>query len=57
MEDRTEQDPKPTPVCVVCSRDAVTIDRSDAPMCAKHAAIFVTREHREAHADRFRIIR
>lgn len=57
MEDRTEQDPKDTPVCALCTREAVTIDRSDSPMCAKHASIFVTRDHRDAHADRFRIIR
>ena len=43
--------------CVVCGKDAVTIDRTDTAMCAKHAAMFITREHREAVADRARIVR
>lgn len=43
--------------CVVCGKDAVTIDRSDTPMCAKHAAMFITREHREAVSDKARIVR
>lgn len=49
--------PEPTPPCVVCGRDAVTIDREDAAMCAKHAAMFVTRERRDAVAERGRIVR
>ena len=43
--------------CVVCGKDAVTIDRTDTAMCAKHAAMFITREHREAVSDRARIVR
>lgn len=49
--------PEPPPPCVVCGRDAVTIDREDAAMCAKHAAMFVTRERREAVAERGRVVR
>ena len=48
--------PEPPP-CVVCGRDAVTIDREDAAMCAKHAAMFVTRERREAVSERGRVVR
>lgn len=43
--------------CIVCGREAVTIDRDDAAMCAKHAAMFVTRDHRDSLADRPRVIR
>jgi hypothetical protein len=43
--------------CVVCGREAVAIDRHDAPMCAKHAAMFVTRDYRDAVADKARIVR
>lgn len=49
--------PEPAPPCVVCGRDAVTIDRNDAAMCAKHAAMFVTTDRREAVAERGRIVR
>ncbi len=45
------------PDCVVCGREAVTIDRKDSAMCAKHAALFVTRDHRDSLADRPRLIR
>lgn len=49
--------PEPAPPCVVCEREAVTIDRNDTAMCAKHAALFVTTERREAVAERGRIVR
>ena len=49
--------PEPTPPCVICGRDAVTIDRTDTAMCAKHAALFVTTERREAVTERGRIVR
>lgn len=52
-----DRDLEPTPECVVCGRDAVTIDRKDVAMCAKHAAIFITMEHRETVADKGRIVR
>lgn len=56
--DRLETPPdQHTPECIVCGRAAVTIDRDDTPMCAKHAAIFVTRDHRSSVADRGRIVR
>lgn len=45
------------PECVVCRRPAVTIDRQDSPMCAKHAAIFITADRRETIADKGRIVR
>lgn len=45
------------PDCVVCGREAVAIDRNDAAMCAKHAALFVTRDYRDAVADKARIVR
>lgn len=50
-------EPEEQPDCVMCGKQAVTIDRKDTPMCAKHAAIFVTRDHRDAVADRARIVR
>jgi hypothetical protein len=49
--------PGQEPECVVCGRNAVTIDRNDAAMCAKHAAIFVTTDRREAATERGRIVR
>lgn len=45
------------PDCVVCGREAVAIDRNDSAMCAKHAALFVTRDYRDAVADKARIVR
>lgn len=56
--DRHEASPEQrTPECIVCGRAAVTIDRDDTPMCAKHAAIFVTRDHRSSVAERGRVVR
>ena len=56
--DRPETSPdQHTPECIVCGRAAVTIDRDDTPMCAKHAAIFVTRDHRSSVAERGRVVR
>lgn len=56
--DRRETPPEQrTPECIVCGRAAVTIDRDDTPMCAKHAAIFVTRDHRSSVAERGRVVR
>lgn len=49
--------PADRPDCVVCGREAVAIDRNDAAMCAKHAALFVTRDYRDAVADKARIVR
>lgn len=43
--------------CVVCGKDAVTIDRSNNAMCAKHAKMFITRDHRESMSDKARIVR
>ena len=49
--------PTDRPDCVVCGREAVAIDRNDAAMCAKHAALFVTRDYRDAVADKARVVR
>ncbi len=51
------REPEETPDCVVCGREAVTIGRDDTAMCAKHAALFVTRDHRDSLSDRPRVIR
>lgn len=45
------------PPCVVCGRDAVTIDRDDSAMCAKHAALFVTTDRRSTVTERGRVVR
>jgi len=50
-------EPDPTPRCIVCGKDAVTIDRSEAPMCGRHAAIFVTMDYRKKVAEQARIVR
>ncbi len=50
----TKEDP---PTCIVCERPAVTIDRKDDAMCAKHAALFVTMDHRDNLDDRGRVVR
>lgn len=57
MERTESTEPEPTPDCIVCGRDAVTIDRNDVPMCGRHAAIFVTMDHRDTVADKARIVR
>lgn len=49
--------PDPAPPCVVCGREAVTIDRDDAAMCAKHASMFVTSDRRETVTERGRVVR
>ena len=49
--------PAERPDCVVCGREAVAIDRNDAAMCAKHAALFVTRDYRDSVADKARVVR
>lgn len=57
MERTQPEELEPTPECIVCRRDAVTIDRNDAPMCGRHAAIFVTMDHRENVSERARVVR
>jgi hypothetical protein len=57
MDHQRNTESEPTPRCIVCGKDAVTIDRSEAPMCGRHAAIFVTMEHRRNVATKARIVR
>ncbi len=57
MTEQSDATTEDAPVCIVCGRTAVTIDRKDDPMCAKHAALFVTMDHRDNLADRARIVR
>lgn len=57
MEQTVTDQMEAPPECVVCGRPAVTIDRRDTPMCAKHAAIFITADRRETVADKGRIVR
>jgi hypothetical protein len=57
MERTEATEPEPTPPCFVCGRDAVTIDRNEVPMCGRHAAIFVTMDHRENVTEKARIVR
>lgn len=57
MEHTPPEELEPTPECIVCGRHAVTIDRDDSPMCGRHAAIFVTMDHRENVAEKARIVR
>lgn len=49
--------PDRVPPCVVCGRDAVTIDRDDSAMCAKHAALFLTTDRRSSVIERGRVVR
>jgi hypothetical protein len=57
MERTEATEPEPTPHCIVCGRDAVTIDRNDVPMCGRHAAIFVTMDHRDTVSEKARVVR
>jgi hypothetical protein len=57
MTEQSDATTEDAPLCIVCGRTAVTIDRKDDPMCAKHAALFVTMDHRDNLADRARIVR
>lgn len=57
MEQKDATEHRPAPGCIVCGRDAVAIDRKEAAMCAKHAAIFVTMEHRKSLAEKGRVVR
>ncbi|MGI9665561.1 MAG: hypothetical protein ACR2N2_00470 [Acidimicrobiia bacterium] len=57
MDHLESPDAEEQPDCIVCGREAVTIDRSDKGMCAKHANMFITREHRESMSDKARIVR
>lgn len=56
-DDLPDESSDPIPPCVVCSRDAVTIDRDDSAMCAKHAALFVTSQRRSTVTERGRVVR
>jgi hypothetical protein len=57
MDQQPPTEPEPLPRCIVCGKDAVTIDRSEAPMCGRHAAIFVTMDHRKQVVEKARIVR
>jgi hypothetical protein len=57
MDQERRPAPGRTPRSIVCGKDAVTIDRSEAPMCGRHAAIFVTMEHRKQVVKKARIVR
>ena len=57
MDHTKPREPEERRQCIVCGRDADAIDRTDTAMCAKHAALFLTRDHRETVADRPRVVR
>jgi len=49
----TTAEPKTEITCGLCARTAIAIDRSGAPLCARHATIFVTMtDRRESESKR-----